>query len=101
MAQTVLLLIAIVFNDVSTLQASSVPNATEAKAKLLSQLSKLSSDPSLHFLFGQQQRQAKDNDVFKAVGDYPALSGFNFASLTQGDKSKKNTMSALEEAVKR
>lgn len=70
------------------------PKATAATSALLLRLGLLSSSPSLKFLFGQQDTNIKGDgwtdpngeqnrsDVKTTVGDFPAVFGFNLASLT-------------------
>ena len=86
------------------------PNATAATRVLLAQLAQLSSAPALRMAFGQQRANeegigwsdlsgaANRSDILTVTGDWPAVFGFNFGSLTRGPNTTAQTPNVLQAA---
>jgi len=85
-------------SGVGVLPGPSDPNATAQTRGLFARLALLSSAPTLRMAFGQQRANeegmgwtdlsgaANRSDILTDTGDWPAVFGFNFGSLTDPPK---------------
>jgi len=97
-----MLLVAVVSDDSAAAAPGepSDPNATAATRALLAGLARLSSAPALQLAFGQQRANeegvgwsdlsgaANRSDILTDTGDWPAVFGFNWGSMTTNNKSQ-------------
>jgi hypothetical protein len=88
-------------------------NATSAARSLFARLAALSSEPQLKIAFGQQRANEQGvgwsdlsgavnrSDILTDTGDWPAVFGFNFASMTDTNASTPRVLEATLAAAKR